>query len=61
MNATSKKLKDENKWSNCQNLFSFVARNFMSFLSFGVHRSMIVDNTIEKLQKVAREKGNARE
>jgi hypothetical protein len=33
----------------------------MSFLSFGVHRSMIVDNTIEKLQKVAREKGNARE
>jgi ubiquinone/menaquinone biosynthesis C-methylase UbiE len=34
------KLKDENKWGNCRKLFSFIAKSYERFQSFGVHKSM---------------------
>ncbi len=48
MNVTGRKFKDENKWSNHQKLFLFVAGSCVYFLSYGIHRSMSVDNAIEK-------------
>ncbi len=50
-----KKLKDKNKWSNHQKLFLFVVK-VVCFLSFEVHKNMNVENTIEKLQIVIKEK-----
>jgi hypothetical protein len=56
MNGMGWKFKDENKWSNHQKLFSFLIRSCVYFLSFGVHRSTSVENVIEKLHKVTKEK-----
>jgi hypothetical protein len=50
------KQKDENKQSNCCRLFSFVVGSHVFSWSFRVHRRMSVENAIEKLQKLAREK-----
>jgi hypothetical protein len=56
MNEMGKKLKDENKRSNCRKLFLFAIGSHMFFQSFGVCKSMCVDRAIEKLRRVAREK-----
>jgi hypothetical protein len=34
----------------------FVVGSCVYFLSYGIHRSMNVNNAIEKLQRIAREK-----
>jgi hypothetical protein len=52
----SGKRKDENKQSNRCRLFSFVARSHVFFQSSGTHRRMNINNAIEKLQRLAREK-----
>ncbi len=56
INGTSEKLKDENKWSNRWKLFLFVVRSYVFFQNFGVRKNMSTKSTIEKLQRVAKEK-----
>lgn len=43
------KLKDENKRNNCCELFSFVARRGVFFLSPGIYKCVNVESIIEKL------------
>jgi hypothetical protein len=49
MNVTNGKFKDEDKQSNHQKLFLFVARSYIYFLSSRIHKSIDVESTIEKL------------
>jgi hypothetical protein len=56
MNGTSGRFKDKNKRSNCRKLFSFITRKNVHFRSFEVCINMSVEGTIEKLQRLAREK-----
>lgn len=44
INVMGGKLKDENKWGNCRKLFSFIAKSYERFQSFGVHKSMSAIN-----------------
>jgi hypothetical protein len=46
MNVMGGKLKDENKWGNCWNLFLFIAESCECFQSSRVHRSMNAENAI---------------
>jgi hypothetical protein len=44
------------KWGNRQKQFAFVTKSCAHFWNFGVHNNMSVENAIEKLQQIAREK-----
>ncbi len=56
MNGMGKKLEDENKQNNNWKLFLFTIRSCVCFQSSKVHKNMSAENTIENLQKVAKEK-----
>jgi hypothetical protein len=56
MNVTGGMFKDLKKQGNHRKRFVFVIGNCVHFQSFKVHSSMNVENAIEKLQRIAREK-----
>jgi hypothetical protein len=56
MNKMRMKLKDENKWNNHRKLFSFATRSRVFSQSSRIRKSMSVESTIVKLQKVAKDK-----
>jgi hypothetical protein len=56
MNVTSEKFKDKKKGGNHQKLFLSVTRGYEHFRSFGIHSNTSVENAIEKLQKITKEK-----
>ncbi len=58
MNVMGMMFKDEQKWGNRRKQFAFVARNYVHFPSFGIHNNMSVENAIEKLHRITREKGS---
>jgi hypothetical protein len=56
MNVTGQMFNDKKIHGNCWKQFAFIVGNYVCFRSFGVHNSKNVENTIEKLQRITRER-----
>jgi hypothetical protein len=56
MNAIGGMFKDEKKQGNHPKQFVFIVGSCVHFRSFKVHYNMNVENTIEKPQRITREK-----
>jgi hypothetical protein len=56
MNVMGEMFKDEKKHGNCRQQFAFIVGSYACFWSFGIRNNMNVENAIEKLLQIAREK-----